>query len=330
MGNVKLEPMRKLSVFRKMALGTWETTYDPAIYGGMRFRMEKALEYIARFRAHTGRRLTVTHLVTKALALALKACPSANAIIRYNKIYLRQHVDISVLVVITHEDSDQVDLSMVKVKDADQISLLDMIDRLESRIEKVRTGKDKELQSTRNSMRWIPTFLMNFFLKMLSFFLYTLNLNLTWAGLPRDAFGSAVVTNVGSLGLSTAFVPLVPYTRVPIFIAPGEAYDAPVVDDGALAVGKVMEVNATFDHRLIDGHHAMVMAKTFKQVLEDPFTHLDPIPEEAAEADAAKGAEEPADAGDAPASEVPTDAPEKDAGSDAQPEPGPGKDPDGA
>lgn len=283
MPNVQLKVMKGLSPFRKIALGTWQTTYDPSIYGGMRFRMEKAMDYIAKFRLRYGKKLTVTHLVTKALALALKACPSANAIVRFNRIYLRQAVDVSVLVVITHEDSDRVDLSMAKIRNADEISLLDMVTQLEKRVEKVRTGKDKELEQTRQSMRWIPGFLMNLFLKALSFFMFTLNLNLTWLGLPRDAFGSAIVTNVGSLGLSTAFVPLVPYSRVPIFIAPGEAFDAAVVEDGEVKVGKIMEVNATFDHRLIDGHHAMVMARVFKQILESPFEHLDPVDGEPAE-----------------------------------------------
>ncbi len=295
MGNVQLRHMKGLSPFRKIALGTWQTAYDPSIYGGMRFRMEKAMEYIKKFRARYGKKLTVTHLVTKALALALKACPSANAIVRFNRIYLRQAVDVSVLVVITHEDSDRVDLSMAKIKNADEISLLEMVTKLEGRVEKVRSGKDKELEQTRQSMRWIPGFLMNFFLKTLSFFMFTLNLNLTWLGLPRDAFGSAIVTNVGSLGLSTAFVPLVPYSRVPIFIAPGEAYDAAVVDDGEIKVGKIMEINATFDHRLIDGHHAMVMAKVFKQILESPFEHLDPVdgePEEPKAGEEEKPAEE--------------------------------------
>ena len=51
-------------------------------------------------------------------------------------------------------------------------------------------------------------------LKITSFLSYTFNLDLRWAGIPRDPFGSAMVTNVGSIGLPTALVPLVPYSRV--------------------------------------------------------------------------------------------------------------------
>jgi pyruvate/2-oxoglutarate dehydrogenase complex dihydrolipoamide acyltransferase (E2) component len=98
-----------------------------------------------------------------------------------------------------------------------------------------------------------------------------------WAGMPKNAFGGACVTNIGSLGLDTAYVPVVPYTRVPIWVAPGEIADEPVVEDGAVVPGRVMRINATFDHRFIDGYHAMVLSRTLRRVLENPFEELDPL-----------------------------------------------------
>ena len=108
-------------------------------------------------------------------------------------------------------------------------------------------------------------------------FHFGINLDLRAIGFPKDAFGGATVTNVGSLGLDVAYVPLVPYTRVPIFVAPGLVRDEPVVDDGKVVPGRVMYVNASFDHRFIDGYHAMVLSKTLREVLGDPWTHLDPL-----------------------------------------------------
>jgi pyruvate dehydrogenase E2 component (dihydrolipoamide acetyltransferase) len=55
-----------------------------------------------------------------------------------------------------------------------------------------------------------------------------------------------------------------------------------VVENGKLVVGKVMKVNATFDHRVIDGFHSAIMAKTIHEYLENPFEKLDPIPKGAA------------------------------------------------
>jgi pyruvate dehydrogenase E2 component (dihydrolipoamide acetyltransferase) len=96
-------------------------------------------------------------------------------------------------------------------------------------------------------------------------------------GIPSDPFGSIMITNIGSLGLQEAFVPLVPYSRVPLLVAMGAVEDAPVVEDGAIVPGKTMRVCATFDHRVLDGAHAAVMARTLRAWMENPFEHFDDV-----------------------------------------------------
>ena len=275
MPNVELVGREPATAFRKIALGTWQTAYDPSIYGTLRLRMDKALDYIEKFRAKYGKKLTITHLVAKAVGLALRACPDANGLLRWNSIYRRKTVDVSILVVM--EVDGKADLSSAKIMSIDEKPLVEIVGELEERAARIRARKDKELEKTRQSMKLVPSPFMNAFLKILSFLIYTLNLNLKWAGIPKDPFGGAVVTSIGSIGLDIGYVPLVPYTRVPIFIAPGRVQLEPVVENGELAVGQVMNVNATFDHRLIDGAHASVLAGTVRKVLEDPFEHLDPV-----------------------------------------------------
>ena len=278
MAHLKLIPKGEVSSFRKMAIGTWTTTYDPTVYGTLTVRMEKALEYIERFREAHGVRLTVTHLVTKACADALRRCPDANAILRFNKIYLREKVTLSVLVVQTDQGDGKVDLTAAKIEDADQKSLKDIASEMQATVDKVRARKDLALEKGKGMVAMIPFMLMNLFLKILGFLMYTLNLDLSGLGMPKDAFGGLTVTNVGSLGLDTAYVPLVPYTRVPIFDAPGAVKDVPVVDNGKVIPGKVMNINASFDHRFIDGAHAAVLAKTVKEYLENPYANFDALP----------------------------------------------------
>lgn len=280
MGHLKLVRKKEISSFRKLALGTWQTAYDPTVYGSMTIRMEKALKYIERFREVHGIRLTVTHLVAKAVAVALDRCPDANAILRWNKIYLRQGVTISILVVQTDQGDGKVDLTAAKIDSAEKKSVKEMAEELQATIDRVRKRKEQSLEQGKGLVAMVPFIFMNVFLKVLSFCMYTLNIKMP--GTPRDAFGGATVTNVGSLGLDVAFVPLVPYTRVPIFVAPGAVVDEPVVDikDGVATVvpGKIMRLSATFDHRFIDGMHASILAKTVRELLENPFEKLDPLP----------------------------------------------------
>ncbi|MGZ3460414.1 MAG: 2-oxo acid dehydrogenase subunit E2 [Archangium sp.] len=277
MAHLELIPKQNVSSFRKLAIGSWKTAYDPTVYGTMTLRMDKALAYIEAFRQKTGLRLTVTHLLAKAMAEALRRCPDANALLRFNRIYLRKRITVSTLVVQT--DGGKVDLTSAKIDDAEQKSLREIAAELEAAVQKVRQRKDEMLEKGKGTVQKIPYVFLNLFTWLISFLMYTLNWDMTWAGMPRDAFGSAIITNVGSLGLDTAYVPLVPYTRVPIFIAPGAIKDAPVVEDGKVVPGKLMNVSASFDHRFIDGYHASILANTLREMLENPFEHFDKLDE---------------------------------------------------
>lgn len=277
MAHLELTPKKDVSSFRKMAIGTWQTAYDPTVYGTMRIRMEKSLAYIEKFREVHGIRLTVTHLVAKAVAEGLKRCPDANAILRFNKIYLRDKITLSVLVVQADQGDGKVDLTAARIEDADKKSLKTLAAEMQETIDKVRNRKDLALEKGKGTIGMIPFMWMNMFLKLLGFLMYTLNLDLSGFGMPKDAFGGVTITNVGSLGLDIAYVPLVPYTNTPIFIAPGAVLDMPVVEDGKVIPGKVMSLNASFDHRFIDGFHAGILAKTVKEMMENPFEKFDPV-----------------------------------------------------
>lgn len=282
MPNLDLVAKTDLSSFRKIAIGTWETTYDPSVYGTMELRMDDAMRYLDEFRKKTGRRLTVSHLMAKAAAMALLACPDANAVLRYNRIYLRKRIGVFFQVVMTDEGEGKTDLSGATLYDVQEKSLVEICDEFEKKVSSVRARKDPALEKTRGMFKAVPYFLLNFLLKTISFFSSTLNLDLRWAGVPSDPFGSIMVTNVGSLGLDVAYVPLVPYSRVPILLAVGAVKDKPVVEDGKVVPGKVMTLNATFDHRIIDGFHAAVMSKVLRGWLERPYEKFDELDEVAA------------------------------------------------
>ena len=278
MPNLKLRKKEKLSSFRKIAIGTWSTAYDPSVYGQVKLRADKALAYLEEFRKRTGKRITISHMMAKAVAVVLADMPDANAILRWNRIYLRDDIGVFFQVAMEDPKTGEVDLSGATIFDAHKKSMEEIVDEFQARVDKVKAGKDKELEGTRSTFKAIPFFLLNTLLKVLSFFLYTLNLDLRWAGVPRDAFGSAMVTNIGSLGLDEGYVPLVPYSRVPLLIAVGAIQDEPLVEDGKVVIGKVMRCFATFDHRVLDGMHAARMSKTLKKIFDDPEASFGPLP----------------------------------------------------
>lgn len=276
MGHLELEKVKDLPAFRKISIGTWRTAYDPSVYGTMEIEMDAALDYLDRFRAATGLRLTLSHMMAKVMAAALVRLPDINAVLRFSRIYRRKRTGVFFQVAMTDEGEDKVDLSGAVLHDVEDKDLAAIVTEFEDKVGKVRRREDPTLEKTRRQFRVMPGWLMHRLLRFVSFLQYTLNLRLP--GLPRDAFGSIMITNVGTLGLDIAYAPLVPFSRVPMVIAMGSVKATPVVRDGAIVVRQMMNVSATFDHRFIDGFHASIMSRIVHRWFAEPERHFGPIP----------------------------------------------------
>ena len=127
MPNLDLEEKTALSNFRRIAIGTWQHAYDPSVYGSMAVEMTEAMRYIAAYRAKNGKRLTVSHMVAKAAAMALKEVPDANAVLRWNRVYLRREIGVFFQVAMTDEGSDKIDLSGATLYGVDGMTLAEII-----------------------------------------------------------------------------------------------------------------------------------------------------------------------------------------------------------
>jgi pyruvate dehydrogenase E2 component (dihydrolipoamide acetyltransferase) len=280
--NVALVHKDRISSFRRLALGTWLTTKDPTVYGTLCLEVDKALDYIDEYRAKTGRRLTLTHLMARVVGRLLVEMPDANAIVRFGRIYLRQEASVFFQVAMEDPATGQIDLSGVVVRDADKRNLGEIADAFDKAAVEVRAGKDEEKEKARKSLGRIPGWLIGYVLDLVSFLTYTLNLDMRWAGLPKDPFGSVMVTNVGSLGIEQAWAPLVAYSRVPLIIAMGAVQkEAVVADDDTIRIARRMHLCVTFDHRILDGAHAGKMSKLVRKWFDNPREFFGPIPDPA-------------------------------------------------
>jgi hypothetical protein len=278
MPNLEMKPERELSVFRRLALGTWRTAYDPSVYGSLTLRVDRALAYIDAFRAATGKHLTISHLMARAVGAVLDSTPDANVLLRRGRIYRRREIGVFFQVAMEDPVTGKIDLSGATIHEPQRKSLIEICDELEKRFADVRGDRDVSLAGVRHLLAKLPLRLLPAVLELTAFASYTLNLDLRWAGVPRDAFGSVMITNVGALGLEEAYVPLVPYSRVPLLLALGAIRETPVARDGRVAIEHTMKVCATFDHRVLDGAHAAAMAKILRTWIEDPTAYFDPIP----------------------------------------------------
>jgi pyruvate dehydrogenase E2 component (dihydrolipoamide acetyltransferase) len=113
----QFSPVEHASSFRRMAAAMWRAPSDPSIYGSMDVDATAALAFLAEHQAATGVRLTVTHLVARAVALALRDQPEINGKIRFwGRLEQRSTIDVFVTVA---TDGNK-DLSGARIDRADE------------------------------------------------------------------------------------------------------------------------------------------------------------------------------------------------------------------
>jgi pyruvate dehydrogenase E2 component (dihydrolipoamide acetyltransferase) len=273
MGRINLFKVKKAPLIRKMAMGTWKTAKDPSVYGFAEIDMLNAMNALDDYNKKHGVKVTPTHLVGRAITYCMQKRPEVNGLIRGSRIYLRKEVDLFFQVSIPgkgHDKRKGADLSGTVVKKAETKTLAEIAKELTGQADKMKHGDYGDLKKSMNIFKLLPWWFTGIFLDFISWLNYGLNLNLSWLGVPKDPFGSVMITNVGGLGVEVAWAPLVPYSRVPVLLTVGSIRKKPWVVDDKVEIRPIMAIGVTFDHRFVDGIHVAQMAEDFKYCFAHP------------------------------------------------------------
>jgi pyruvate/2-oxoglutarate dehydrogenase complex dihydrolipoamide acyltransferase (E2) component len=276
-------PSGRIPAWRKLALSTWSAPSSPAAYGVLDLDCEAALAWVARVREATGEKVSLTHVVGKAVATAIASAPETNGFASFGRLRLRESVDVFFQVAFFDKEARRAsnaegeretrrdaNLAGAKVCGADGKSVVDIARELRERAEAIRTrGKDATVKASK-MMGSVPAPLRSAVARLSASLTFDLGLDLSGLGVPFDPFGSCMVTNVGVFGIEMAWAPLVPYARTPICMTVGAVHRAPTVVDDAVAIRRRVKIGVAFDHRVMDGYHAGVMSRRFQEIFAAP------------------------------------------------------------
>ena len=120
--------------------------------------MDRALEYIDAFRAATGHRVTVTHMMARAIAAVLEQVPAVNALLRFGRIYRRKRIGV-LLPGRDGRSENRQDRSVGRddPRSRRRRRFVEICEELGNRrFAKVRTGRDSALAKSRGLFKRLP------------------------------------------------------------------------------------------------------------------------------------------------------------------------------
>lgn len=215
------------------------------------------LRFIERRGKSTAIRIGPVHFVGRTLAGSLRKLPDVNCILRRGRIYRRRDVDIMFPVALDREGHD---LSTAVVRNAETKPLEDVANELSRAAADLRKQGGSTFKVSINILR-------RPLLRFAQFLLYTLNVWTPALGLPKNAFGSAAVTDISSFGADFLFPPLLPIARLPIVFGVGAIFEKYGPDGKSVKWVRLLFV---FDHRIIDGVYAGRICHYFRSVFAKP------------------------------------------------------------
>ncbi len=266
MGNLCLSGKQRLTSYRKIAIASWNHPRDPQTYASIDLPFEAAERFLESYPSPTP--VSLTHFVAKILGHCFDKYPQFNHVLRLGNLY--QRADVSVFVTTLIRTKEGKDLSGFLVKDADGKSLTEIAQDCEIAVKQLRSGSDPEMGRVQRLVDLMPVWMVNWVLRGQDFLQNSLNWNLRWLGVPCDPFGSVMLSNIGALGLENAHIPLSPYSRCPAMVGLGKPRQVPVVREGEVVSGKMVQLTFTFDHRHADGAHGAMILRRFQKIFENP------------------------------------------------------------
>jgi pyruvate dehydrogenase E2 component (dihydrolipoamide acetyltransferase) len=269
--------------WRKVAAATWDGPSDPQIYGDLEVDATRLLTFIDEARRKTGVHVTVTHAVGKAIAHALAEHPDLNTRLHRGRFIPRESVDIFFVASVAGGQ----EVSGVKLVSADRKSIVEIAEELGRRVHRIRHGGEAEVGRSQTAIDTTPFWLLRPLLTLVTWLTADRNVDLKRLGLPRQAFGSAMVSSVAMFGVQKAYGPLSPLYRIPILALVSEVSDKPMVENGEIVARPILTMTATMDHRFLDGSHAARLASSVRAYLEDPAA-FEALPEREVESEVAQ------------------------------------------
>jgi pyruvate/2-oxoglutarate dehydrogenase complex dihydrolipoamide acyltransferase (E2) component len=261
--------------WRVTAAAIYTAPSDSRVYGSLDIDVTEAKRFMDAKRK-AGVKITMVHLTTAVLARAVAFdVPELNCYIRRGSVVGRKRLNVMVPVMLDSQSG----VSSVLVNDAHARPVSDLADDIRQQAQMSRGGKESKASQNKYLLNKIPWPFRRAVFKFLKWLTVDLGVEMRSLGLSSDSFGSFIVSDIGSFGLTSGMAALFPAAKIPAVIIMGKMEEKPVVRDGEVVIRTILPLTGTFDHRIVDGMQIGKLGRAIHRNFKKP-EWLDEVPSE--------------------------------------------------
>lgn len=260
--------------WRKVASTIYEAPKDSKLFGSVEVDMS-AVDAFIKNKRKEGIKLTHTHVMAAVISRMLAFdVPEFNAFARRGTIYPRKSVDVMLSVLNQNNE-----MSSILIRDVHKKTVSTLVKETADEIVKARKGEENATMSKKHTLGNIPWPFRRWVFKFVRWMTVVRGWSWKSKGLSSDAFGSFILSNIGTLGLDLGFPALFPLANLSMVVLMGKVQKKAVVINDEICIRNMMTLNVCIDHRVVDASHAGRAFKSIKYRIANPHL-LDEIPSE--------------------------------------------------
>lgn len=261
--------------WRVTAAAIYTAPSDSRVYGSLDIDVTEAKRFLDAKRK-TGVKITMVHLTTAVLARAVAFdVPELNCFIRRGSVVGRKRLNVMVPVMLDSQSG----VSSVLVNDAHARPVSDLANDIRQQAQMSRSGEESKASRNKYVLNKIPWPFRRAVFKLVKWLTVDLGVEMRSLGLSSDSFGSFIVSDIGSFGLTSGMAALFPAAKIPAVIIMGKMEEKPVVRDGEVVIRTILPLTGTFDHRIVDGMQIGKLGRAIHRNFKKP-QWLDEVPSE--------------------------------------------------
>lgn len=259
--------------WRVTSAAIYTTPTDSRVYGTLEIDVTDANRFMRKKR-EAGDKITMVHLAVAVLARVIAFdVPELNCFIRRGGVVGRERLDVMVPVAMDGEG-----VTSVIIKDAHTRTVTSIAEEINAKARRARGGEEMKAAQNKYLLNSVPWPLRRPVFRLLKWITVDMGFEIKALGLSANSFGSFVVSDIGSHGLTTGMTALMPAAKIPAVIVLGKIEDKPVVRNGEIVIRTILPLTGTFDHRIVDGAQIGKLARGIKRNFRKP-EWLDEVPE---------------------------------------------------
>lgn len=214
--------------------------------------------------------LTLFHVLIAALVRTLHERPRMNRFIAGRRLWQRREIEIAVSVIKAHNDDDA-KLSVVKQRFDPAEGLIATRARIETATANGRAARKTASEREVALVTRLPAPVIGALVRLQRL---ADRWNLLPGALMRNdpLYASAMVSNLGSIGIDACWHHLYEHGTLSVFMTIGKLGPLPFArPDGTLAVSPGVTLRYAWDDRVADGHYAGRSLARFQALAEQPW-----------------------------------------------------------